>query len=128
MIGGVHKVVIDVESQDRALDFWTSKLGFEVAMDAEYGDERWLEVRSPDGGVILILGRSPTGPGDRAAVPSMLPTSNIHFYSEDIRKSYDTLTARGVSFTLPPVEQPFGWWSLFVDTEGNRFALTERRT
>jgi predicted enzyme related to lactoylglutathione lyase len=26
----------------------------------------------------------------------------------------------------PPVEQPFGWWSMFEDAEGNRFALTPR--
>jgi len=44
MISGVSKVVIEVEDQDRALDFWTQTLGFELAQDAPYGDERWLEV------------------------------------------------------------------------------------
>jgi predicted enzyme related to lactoylglutathione lyase len=36
------------------------------------------------------------------------------------------LTARGVQFPQPPVQQPFGWWSLFADAEGNRFALVPR--
>jgi predicted enzyme related to lactoylglutathione lyase len=30
-----------------------------------------------------------------------------------------------VEFPQPPVYQPFGWWSMFNDTEGNRFALEQ---
>jgi hypothetical protein len=37
------------------------------------------------------------------------------------------LTARGVEFPQPPVRQPFGSWSLFQDSEGNRFALVPRQ-
>jgi hypothetical protein len=35
------------------------------------------------------------------------------------------LSARGVEFPQAPVQQPFGWWSMFNDTEGNRFALEQ---
>jgi lactoylglutathione lyase len=31
-----------------------------------------------------------------------------------------------MEFPQPPVEQPFGWWSLFEDPDGNRFALVPR--
>jgi catechol 2,3-dioxygenase-like lactoylglutathione lyase family enzyme len=48
MIQGVHQIVIEVADQDRALDFWTQTMSFELAQDAPYGDERWLEVRTPD--------------------------------------------------------------------------------
>lgn len=75
MIKGVSKVVIDVEDQERAKVFWTTTMSFEVVQDAPYGEERWLEVRSPDNATILVLGRSSTGPGDRESVPEMLPTS-----------------------------------------------------
>ena len=33
-----------VHDQDEALDFYTNKLGFEVAEDREVGDHRWLLV------------------------------------------------------------------------------------
>lgn len=36
----------------------------------------------------------------------------------------EELRARGVEFPQAPVRQPFGWWSMFGDSEGNRFALT----
>jgi hypothetical protein len=35
------------------------------------------------------------------------------------------LADRGVVFPHPPIQQPFGWWSMFEDTEGNRFALDQ---
>ena len=50
MITGVGKVVIAVEDQVRAKDFWTSQVGFEVHRDESYGDERWNELSPPDGG------------------------------------------------------------------------------
>ena len=124
MISGVSKVVVDVEDQDRARAFWTTVMGFELVRDTPYGAERWLEVRSPDGATTLVLGRSATGPGDRAAVPEALPTANVMFRCDDLAATYRELTARGVEFPQPPVRQAFGWWSLFNDTEGNRFALT----
>jgi predicted enzyme related to lactoylglutathione lyase len=45
------------------------------------------------------------------------------FGCKDVLATYQELSARGVAFPQPPVQQPFGWWSMFGDTEGNRFAL-----
>jgi len=123
MIRGIGQVVLEVDDQDRALAFWMETLGFELAQDAPYGDERWLEVRTPDGAVRMVLSLRQ---GERPTAPDELPTSNIMFYCDDLPRTYEELNARGVEFPQPPVEQPFGWWSLFQDTEGNRFALTPR--
>ena len=125
MIQGMNQVVLEVEDQDRALDFWTQTLGFELAQDAPYGDERWLEVRTPDKAVLLVLSLRH---GERPTAAEMLPTSNVHFYCDDLVKTYEELRARGVEFPQPPVEQPWGWWSMFEDQEGNRFALTPRQS
>jgi predicted enzyme related to lactoylglutathione lyase len=56
----------------------------------------------------------------------MLPTSNVLFYCDDFVRTYEELRSRGVAFPQPPVEQSFGWWSMFEDREGNRFALRPR--
>jgi catechol 2,3-dioxygenase-like lactoylglutathione lyase family enzyme len=40
MIGGVSKVVIQVEDQERAKAFWTQTLGFELVQDVPYERER----------------------------------------------------------------------------------------
>jgi predicted enzyme related to lactoylglutathione lyase len=121
MIHGVTQVVLEVEDQDRALEFLSKRLGFELAQDAPYGDERWVEVRTPDEAVLLVLSLRH---GERPTAPEMLPTSNVHFYCDDLTATYEELSARGVEFPQPPVEQPWGWWSMLADQEGNRFALT----
>ena len=79
---------------------------------------------TPDKAVAIVLDLR-KGPPPTAPDPS-LPTSNISFYAKDLQQTYQELTARGVKFPLPPTEQPFGWWSLFEDPDGNRFALVPR--
>jgi predicted enzyme related to lactoylglutathione lyase len=123
VVRGIRQVLIEVEDQDRALSFWTGPMGFELVQDSPYGDERWLEVRAPDSVVTVVLGLRQ---GEPPTAPEQLPTSNVFFYCDDLHRTYDELRARGVEFPQPPVRQPFGWWSMFQDSEGNRFALTPR--
>jgi predicted enzyme related to lactoylglutathione lyase len=123
VVEGVSKVVIEVDDQDRALQFWTDAMGFELVRDSTDGEERWLEVRTPDRGLILVLHRRD---GDPPSAPDALPTSNVFFYCNDLARTYGELHSRGVAFAQPPVEQSFGWWSMFQDHEGNRFALRSR--
>jgi predicted enzyme related to lactoylglutathione lyase len=125
MIRGVTKVGIEVEDQDRAKQFWTETMGFMLVQDSPYYDGvRWLEVQTPDQSVILMLGKRQ---GDAPVAPSSsLPTSNVFFSTDDLEETYDQLRARGVHFPQPPVEMFFGWWSIFEDCEGNRFALVPR--
>jgi lactoylglutathione lyase len=123
MIEGVSKVVIEVDDQARALEFWTGTLGFELHRDIAYGEERWIEIRTPDRELILVL--SPRRE-ERPSAPDMLPTSSVFFCCDDLPETYKELRSRGVEFSQPPVELSFGWWSLFQDQEGNRFALHPR--
>jgi predicted enzyme related to lactoylglutathione lyase len=123
MVGGISQVEIEVDDQDRALAFWTGPMGFELAQDVPYRDERWLEVRTPDHAVTVILSLRR---GEAPQAPEELPTSNVFFYCDDLSQTYEELRTRGVEFPQPPVRQPFGWWSMFQDSEGNRFALTPR--
>jgi catechol 2,3-dioxygenase-like lactoylglutathione lyase family enzyme len=44
----VTLVKLFVSNQDEALEFYTKKLGFEVAEDTTMGHYRWLLVRLPD--------------------------------------------------------------------------------
>jgi predicted enzyme related to lactoylglutathione lyase len=122
MISGVSKVIVPVDDQERAEAFWTEQVGFEKERDDSYGDERWIEVRPPDGGPVLVL--SPRPPDElRRDVGDELPHSPVFFTCADIEATYRELRDRGVEFPLPPKQQHFGWWSLFADPEGTRYAL-----
>ncbi|MFC4000490.1 VOC family protein [Prauserella oleivorans] len=126
-IRGVSKVVIGVRDQDRAKRFWSETLGFEITTDVPYDDagNHWVEVTSPDGATILILSPDPQDQY-RRETSGDLPTTNVFFYADDIERTCEELSARGVEFPAAPEWQPWGWWAMFVDSEGNRFALQQR--
>lgn len=45
---------------------------------------------------------------------------------EDVDAAYQTLTARGVTFIKPPIDQPWGWrTAYFADPEGNVWEFRE---
>jgi predicted enzyme related to lactoylglutathione lyase len=122
VISGVSSVIVPVDDQETAKEFWTTTMGFELVRDETYGNERWIEVTPPDGKVLLVL--SPREPGAvKRSVPDELPHSDVFFNCEDIQKTYAELTERGVEFPTPPVQMHFGWWSLFTDQDGTRYAL-----
>jgi lactoylglutathione lyase len=126
MIQGVSKVVVPVADQEQAKRFWTRQMGYTIGVDEPYGDqERWIEVVPPDKGVVLVLSRR--DPGEvRPEVPEMLPHSPVLFACDDLQQTYQELTGRGVRFPTAPTKMPFGWWSLFEDDEGTRYALEQR--
>ncbi|GAB3715242.1 glyoxalase superfamily protein [Amycolatopsis oliviviridis] len=126
-IRGVHKIVVEVSDQERAKKFWTEVVGFEVTTDAPYGDDggRWVEVTSADGMTALVLSTM-SEHAEKPEVRDELPTANFFFYADDIEKTYEELASRGVEFPARPEKQPWGWWAMFTDSEGNRFALSER--
>jgi lactoylglutathione lyase len=121
-IPGSNIFIVPVTDQQAALEFWTSGMGFELVRDDSYGNERWIEVRPPEQDLLLVL--SPRQADEtRRAVPDRLPHSDLFFDCADIESTHAELSARGVKFPLPPARQHFGWWALFEDNEGTRYAL-----
>jgi predicted enzyme related to lactoylglutathione lyase len=49
----------------------------------------------------------------------------VFLSTDDVQADYEELTARGVEFTEPPEERPYGIDSGFRDPSGNSFRLTQ---
>ena len=127
MIKGVSQVIVPVNDQERAKGFWTDRAGFDLVTDARYGDgERGIEVSPPDGAPLLVLSLRPADEL-RREIPDELPHSPVFFTCDDIQETYRELTDRGVRFPTPPTRMDFGWWAMFEDEEGTRYALGQRR-
>jgi lactoylglutathione lyase len=125
MIRGVNQVILYVEDQERAKQFWVDTMGFELVQDSPYGDERWLSVRTPDDATRLVLSKRQPG-WSAGPVRDGTPHSPVFFYAEDVEAAYRELSAKGVRFPEPPSKQFFGWWSMFEDQDGTRYALGQR--
>jgi catechol 2,3-dioxygenase-like lactoylglutathione lyase family enzyme len=140
MISRMSHVTVYVLDQDRAKEFYTQSLGFEVRSDLTMGAEfegagqgfRWLTVgppEQPDFEVILAdcgMGHDPqtTERLRELVAKGALGTGVLE--TADCRKSYEELSARGVVFLEEPTERPYGIEAVFRDDSGNWFSLTER--
>jgi catechol 2,3-dioxygenase-like lactoylglutathione lyase family enzyme len=124
MLTAVRSVGIYVGDQDRAKEFFTRTLGFELVQDTPMGDgpeaARWIEVAPPDRNVILVLF---TPEVDQGRVGTF---SNVLFECDDIQATHRQLAGRGVEFTEEPSRQFWGWWAVFKDPDGNSYGLGQR--
>jgi predicted enzyme related to lactoylglutathione lyase len=122
MITNVKLVGVCVSDQQKALDFYTQKLGFSVVADIPMGPEqRWIEVTPPGAETHLAL-FTPEGLEDRIG-----SFANIVFRCKDIYETCKTLRERGVIFTKEPEDQPGGIMAQLVDEDGNEFVLRDSR-
>lgn len=118
MIKGVKFVSIPVRDQDRALEFYTKKLGFSIKTDQPFNDkQRWIELKVPgaDTGLVLF---TPEGHEDRIG-----SFQSISFWTSNVQRTYDELSARGVEFAGPPKTADWGTFVMFKDPDGNQFVL-----
>jgi predicted enzyme related to lactoylglutathione lyase len=121
MIKHVKLISIPVTNQDRALEFYTQKLGFRVHTDQPFNErQRWIELSIPGGETMVTL-FTPEGHENR--IGGFYPAT---FCCENIRKTYEELSARGVEFVGPPKEEPWGSFAMFKDIDGNQFVLSSR--
>ncbi len=127
-----------VHDQDVALDFYTRKLGMELRGDVtlpEMGDFRWLTVGpagQPDISIVLmaIPGAPVMDPETAEQVRSLMAkgfAGTVFLTTDDCRATYEELSARGVEFTEPPEERPYGIDAGFRDPSGNSLRLTQLR-
>jgi hypothetical protein len=91
----VAAIFVPVSNQDRALEFYLDKLGFEKRVDFTYGGiHRWLEVAPPGSTNSIALvppSEGKSAGGDR---------TYCAFTTTDIESDHATLRARGVCWGL----------------------------
>ncbi|WP_377569711.1 VOC family protein [Micromonospora sonneratiae] len=115
-------MTIFVTDQDRAVDFYTNKLGFELRRDQRFGPIRWVEV-APAGSTTTIV----LFPHDNPMYQEdlMREFTGLQFLTEDLAATYEELSGRGVAFVQEPMRLPFGFSAVFADDDKNQFSLLQ---
>lgn len=118
MIKAIKFVGVPVTDQQRALEFYTTKLGFRVVTDQPFNDtQRWIE---------LAIGRSGTGialftpPGHESRIGTF---TGISLVADDVKATARELAAKGVKFIQEPKEADWGTSAIIADPDGNQFVL-----
>jgi predicted enzyme related to lactoylglutathione lyase len=125
-------VTILVRDYDEALRFYTEVLGFEKRYDQKFGaGARWVTVGAPGQDVQIILQKpEPAMHGEenaRKMTERIGQNPTWVLATDDIRKTYDLYSSRGVKFSEPPKETPWGTQAIFKDPYGNSYALVQSR-
>jgi predicted enzyme related to lactoylglutathione lyase len=120
MITHIKFVSVPTTDQDRALAFYTEKLGFKLLTDQPFGPgQRWIELRVGSSDTRFVLFTADEGPKPGFSFNGALACDNVE-------KTYEALVARGVEFTSPPQKQPWGTFATFKDPDSNQFVLSSR--
>jgi len=117
-----------VDDQEKALRFYTDKLGFQKKADFSQGNYRWLTVASPEDpeGVELVL-ESNANPAGKAYQEALHGQSQpaAQFLANDVKAEHDRLAAKGVKFTMPVTSVTGSIIAVLDDTCGNLIQLVQ---
>ena len=134
MITHVSLATVWVNDQDESKAFYIDKLGFQEGTDVTLGDGyRWLTVCHPDHPELHLTLMKPGPPLDEesaAAFQRMLDKGTlgaVGLSSDDCRKTYEELSAKGVEFVQEPADRPYGVEAILRDNSGNWLVLVEQK-
>ncbi len=135
MITKLSHTTVYVLDQDRAKDFYLNKLGFECRDDARMGDFRWLTVgpkAQPDVRIVLMkVAPTPMMTEEQTAQLRSLVAAGVLgggvLVTDDLKRDYEELRAKGVEFPQPPAQQPWGFAAVMKDDSGNYYSIGEEK-
>ena len=127
----VKVIGIPVQDQEKALQFYTDKLGFVKKVDVPLGeDSRWLTVVSKDeqDGPEVLLEPSPNHFEPSKTYQKALFDAGIpytQFNVDNVQQEYERLVSIGVEFSVKPTAMGTVKIAVFNDTCGNNIQIVE---
>jgi catechol 2,3-dioxygenase-like lactoylglutathione lyase family enzyme len=122
-----------VLDQDRALDFYVGKLGFEIRVDQQFGPMRFLTVGLPNDPMRSVLLERPGPPSVSEEIAEQVRDlvtkgaggGHLFFQTDDAYKTHAELKERGVELPEEPTVQPYGIDFGFRDPFGNSIRVAQ---
>ena len=132
MITNISLVTVFCLDQDAARDYYVNVLGFEPRTDVTMGEGyRWVTIghpSQPELEVTLMLPGPPLDADAAAFVRRQLEAGQmggLGLRVDDCRKTFEELSAKGVTFLQEPSDRPYGVEAVMRDVCGNWLVLVE---
>jgi len=126
MITKIGQIMLYVNNQDKAVKFWTEKVGFSVISEEDNGQGmKWIEIApSKDAETAFIL-------HNKELISKMQPELNLQtpsllLFSEKLDELYKDFKEKQITVG-DLVTIPSGRVFNFADNEGNYFAVLEKK-
>jgi catechol 2,3-dioxygenase-like lactoylglutathione lyase family enzyme len=134
VITNVSLVTVYVDDIDAAKAFYTEKLGFELGEDITLSEDfRWCTVHQadhPELELALMLPGPPLDEESAGWIQRIMAKGSMHgvgLATDDCRKTFAELTARGVEYIQEPADRPYGVEAVLRDNSGNWLVLVEQK-
>jgi predicted enzyme related to lactoylglutathione lyase len=94
---------------------------------------RWVTVHHPDHPELELTLMKPGPPLDERMTEAVRRSlangtmGGVGLRTDDCRKSYEELKAKGVEFVQPPADRPYGVEAILRDSSGNWLVLVESK-
>lgn len=125
MISKVGQIMLYVNNQDEAVNFWTENVGFSVISEEDNGQGmRWIEIApTKDAETTIIL-------HNKEFIAKMSPelnlgTPSLLLFTENLDKLHESLSNKNITVG-EIVNMPSGRVFNFADNEENYFAIMEK--
>jgi predicted enzyme related to lactoylglutathione lyase len=124
----IYVTSVPVDDQEKALKFYTEKLGFMMKRDIPVGQYRWLTLVSTEeqNGVELLLEPMAFPPSkvyQKTLKDAGMPWTS--FMVNDVQKEYERLKSLGVEFSMEPKDVGPTRIAVLDDTCGNNIQLLQ---
>ena len=132
MITNISLVTVWCLDQAKARDFYVDVLGFEARTDITMSEGyRWVTAAHPSQPELEVTFMTPGPPLDADAADFMRrqlekgSVGGLGLAVDDCRKSFEELSAKGVTFLQEPADRPYGVEAVMRDNSGNWLVLVE---
>ncbi|MGI4859264.1 MAG: VOC family protein [Janthinobacterium lividum] len=117
-------VAIIVDDYDRAIEYYTIKLGFHLVEDTPQPGKRWVVVTpNPESDCNLLLAKA-SNDGQKNLIGNQCGGRVFLFLqTNDFWRDYQIMKDKGVQFCEEPRQEEYGTVVVFEDIYGNRWDL-----
>ena len=123
----IAQFAIVVNDYDEAIEFYTKKLHFDLIEDTTLSDtKRWVVIRPAGSDGCCILLAKAANDEQKTRVGNQTGGRVFLFlHTDDFWRDYNAMTADGIRFVRPPVEESYGIVAVFEDLYGNLWDMIQ---
>lgn len=123
----IAHMALVVADYDEAIAFYTQQLNFTLVEDTVLSeDKRWVLVAPPGAKETCLLLAKAADEEQQSRIGNQTGGRVFLFlYTDDLKRDYEQMIARGVVFVREPVTEAYGTVAVFKDLYGNLWDLLE---
>ena len=128
MIRQIAHITLVVDDYDKAIEFYTIKLGFNLIEDTLLSEtKRWVVVGPKNSSCSLLLAKAANEEQKKSIGNQTGGRVFLFLHTDDFWKDHKKLQENGVVFVREPVEEKWGTVAVFKDLYGNLWDLIEQK-